>query len=377
MLIYFIVFIITICILYFASYFKKHQANAIALFALLLPCILAALRASNIGTDVRVYLEPLHDLAIDSSSFANFFQQSWLYANNTRYVKDIEIGFLSLVYTNAKIFGSLAMLQFWVEAFCIYPIYFALKMHKKIPVYVGTATYLFMFYNTSLNMMRQMIAMAFVLWAVQYLLCNKKHIWFWLLTAIAFSFHNSAVLAVIIYVAYLFVQKSHLICLVLHGKSLLKISYKLLLLLLAGIVFVFGIQYFAKIIALLGFAKYANYFLGQTSIMFNQLVQRFPVIVLLLVGGKAMWGLGNMYTFLLAMLILDILFSQFTSVFTFGGRLGLFFQQFNILLFPLLSKYSHKRRLITLGIFMFLLFFWWFYFVYLGHHNTVPYQSLL
>lgn len=80
--------------------------------------------------------------------------------------------------------------------------------------------------------------------------------------------------------------------------------------------------------------------------------------------------------FFMVMEIFSVMFSQFTSVSGYGGRIALYFGIFDIILVPLAMETlkSVKRgvfiRPVIMGYFM---FYWWYYYVLTGSHQTVPY----
>ena len=135
--------------------------------ALLIPCFLAAFRAESIGTDVVGYAKPLFDLASRSSSFSDFNNAHWYRYWRDASPADFEQGYVFLVWISAKLFHSFPALLFFTQALTIVPIFAALlKSGGKYTVPFGMATYFFLYFNVSLNMMRQWIAMAFVIYSL-------------------------------------------------------------------------------------------------------------------------------------------------------------------------------------------------------------------
>lgn len=128
------------------------------------------MRADTIGTDVKVYVEPLYNAAKQSTGFSSYMNQRWYVIWRYMYVSKFEIGFTTLVYLIVKFGGSLGTVLFLIHALIVAPIYFGLKrMDKKYPIWLGMLVFYLMFYNTSLNMMRQWIAMAILFG--DYLIC--------------------------------------------------------------------------------------------------------------------------------------------------------------------------------------------------------------
>ena len=186
---------------------SRYIKKLLVFIAILLPCILAGMRADTIGTDVKVYVEPLYNAAKQSTSFSSYMNQRWYVIWRYMYVSKFEIGFTTLVYLIVKFGGSLGTVLFFIHALIVAPIYFGLKrMDKKYPIWLGMLVFYLMFYNTSLNMMRQWIAMAILFWGLSYLLTNKKKKYF-IVVIVACLFHTSALMGFAIYFLYVYSQR--------------------------------------------------------------------------------------------------------------------------------------------------------------------------
>ena len=168
-----------ICFLISSLFFwlsEKQKKNTVffASIAIFIPCFLAGIRADSVGTDVSVYLEPMILNAKSAQNFQSYLLSSWQQGWVVRGVNDIEIGFSFLVYSIIKLFNSRHVLQFVIQALTIIPIYIGLVKRKEKNLWIGMLVYFCFFYNISLNIMRQAIAMAFVFCAFQYLMEKKK-----------------------------------------------------------------------------------------------------------------------------------------------------------------------------------------------------------
>lgn len=173
---------------------SRIARNVLAVIAILIPCVLAGLRADTIGTDVKVYVEPIYNAAKESNSLSSYMGQSWFYIWRYKYVHDFEIGFTILVYVIEKITESWSIVLFFIHVFIVTPVYIGLRrVHKTYPIYFGMLVFYLMFYNASLNMMRQWMAMAFLFMGFSYLFFeNKKK--YCAIVVIACLFHISAVI---------------------------------------------------------------------------------------------------------------------------------------------------------------------------------------
>ena len=205
----YIVFFLISCFLIWLSEksSSRYIGKLLAFIAILLPCILAGMRADTIGTDLRVYVEPMYNAAKQSTSFSSYMDQRWYVIWRYMYVNKFEIGFTTLVYLIEKLGGSLGTVLFFIQALILAPIYLGLKrMKKSYPVYLGMLVFYLLFYNTSLNMMRQWIAMSILFYGLSYLITNEKKKYF-ITIVVACLFHTSALMGVVIYFLYMYSQK--------------------------------------------------------------------------------------------------------------------------------------------------------------------------
>ena len=374
MMIYLLAFTSSTLLISVKNKIVKKQRWILEIIALLIPCIIAGMRASTIGTDVQRYLVQMTNAAINSDSFIQYLNSHWFMIWEYLSVSDYEIAFSCVVYIIAKLFGNIYMVQFILQLLTIGPIYFSLKVlygSSNKFCWIGFLTFLLMFYNVSLNAMRQCIAMAFILVAFSYLTKNnlKKCIIF---TIIAFLFHTSALLGVVIFFVYFFVEKMKPLKIKLLGKN---VSYRytnMLFFILISIVGFLSLEIIISLLNIFGLSKYLNYINGSISFMPNQIISRLPSIFMYFYALKKYVTEKNI-RFLFVMLFLDLISSQFTSVSEFGGRISMYFSQFQILGIPAICERSNHGKLISTIFVLYLFFYWWFYFVYIGANSTVPY----
>lgn len=188
-MIYIVVFLLSLVFTHLASRAKGRFAQIIfSILALLFPVLLAGFRDSTVGTDTQNYIT-FFDIAIGQPSLKNYIDS----------VPDLEIGYVLLTYLSAKITLFSQVYLIIVSAFILIPVYLAaFNLKNKLnPTMVMSVFYL-LFYNESLNLMRQYLAMGIILLAVSYLILNKKMLFF-IGMSIAISFHTTAILALPIY----------------------------------------------------------------------------------------------------------------------------------------------------------------------------------
>ena len=358
---------------------KKHR-NFFAFcsfFALLIPCLIAAFRATTVGTDVEVYVTRLTDAAISSTSFSNFRGGSWSIGYRDQLISDYEIGFSVMLYFVAKLTHSLPAVLFTIQALVILPIYTALaRNRKKMPVWLGMLVFYLLFYNATLNMMRQWIAMPFLLLAFQ-MLAEKKYLRCAIFSAVSLLFHLSAILVIPVYVVYWFLQtQKHLVFQAGHVKITGRMLCALVICMVA-LAAVLNLHIILRLLTALGIDRFNNYLEGnQISLMISQVVLRLPPIALMLFNWKQLRKYTPHAVFFLAMLLLDVVAAQLISVDVYAFRIGHYFLQYIILAAPAMyacRKKGFERTLTVLLLIGYFLFYWYFTYVQEGRHATYPY----
>ena len=129
MWIYLICFAISCLLLKISINQNKILKLLLITVAVLLPCLLAGVRAEIIGTDVHVYVKPLFNLASYAENFTEYLNMN---VDNIRQVKDYEIGFTSMIFFLSKLFGNLQVILFTIEVLVIIPIYLGLRKYEQI-----------------------------------------------------------------------------------------------------------------------------------------------------------------------------------------------------------------------------------------------------
>lgn len=361
---------LSVLLLYLANRIKRNQRWVVSIIALLIPCLIAALRANNIGTDTSVYLVQITDAALQSDSFKEYLNVTWLSSWRYKSVTDYEIGFTAIVYLVAKLFHSITAVKFIIQALMIYPIYFALKkMDKERYMWLSFFVYSCMMYNSSYNVMRQFIAMSFVFLAFAYAVQNQYR-GVLVFEVIAFLFHTSAVLGILIYGLYVFVNKD-------TPVRMLKVFRRYSRMIAAtfiGLLLIIATNVVARIMSMIGLGGYTGYILGDLYLLPNQILVRLPVFALFFVLWKKMEANEKWNRFLFVMLIYDLICSQFASVLSYSGRITWYFAQFEMITLPSFYLNSKKNKVVLLIIILYLIFYWWYYYVNLNNGNTVPFE---
>ena len=359
---------------------KKH-AKLFALcsvIALLIPCLIAAFRAVTVGTDVQVYVTRLTDAAMSSRSFSNYLNGSWWIGYRDQLISDYEIGFSGMVYVVAKLTHSLPAVLFTIQALVVVPIFTALaRNRKKAPVWLGMLVFYLMFYNATLNMMRQWIAMAFLLLAFQ-MLSERKIFACGLFSLVALTFHLSAILVIPIYAIYWFLQIQRRMVFQLGQARITGRTLCALLISAVALLAIMNLHIILRILTALGIDRFNNYLEGnQIALLVGQVLMRMPPIALLLFNWKTLRKTNRHTVFFLAMLLLDVVAAQLISVDVYAFRIGQYFLQYIILAVPAMyasRKKSFERTLTVVIMIGYCLIYWYFTYVHQGRHETIPYS---
>lgn len=372
MAIYVFTFAISTLFFKLADYVKKEQRICVDSIAIILLCLLAGFRAQSIGTDTAGYIQPMIKGAISSENIKDFFQYSWISGFSTKTVLNYEIGYTLFVYFISSLFKSIVVTQSALELLAILPIYFAIREKKDIPIWLGMLVFMLQFYNGSFNLIRQTIAMAFMLLGVTYWI-NDKRKKFVISFVCAVLFHTSGLIGIIIIVLYEYIGRYRN----MKIKSLdRKISINYLNLAIAigiGIAALIGIKIVIALLTQFGLAKYVGYIFGDIRFMPNQIINVLPPAILLIFSFKYFKDHQEEWAFYVVMMAYTMVTGQFTSVNSFGGRIRLYFMIFSIFSYPLVCTYSCNKRTSKIIIISYLACYWWFYYVFSGSDQTVPY----
>lgn len=210
MLIYIITFSISLIFIFLSDRSSKLGKNGkeisakviyclLVFIAILLPSLLAGFRDYSVGTDVLIYGNTWFNNAIKTPNF--FVYTKWATSSSVGFLYATFNYIISLFTNNPHYF------YFWYSFVESLIIYLALKKNKDIlDITLGFAIYLFMFFNLTLNILRQSMALVILFYGFIYIRKHKP-IKFVIVTLVASLFHNTALIGMILYLIYIFVNK--------------------------------------------------------------------------------------------------------------------------------------------------------------------------
>ena len=149
---------------------NKKTYNCVGFFgwmAIIIPTFIAGARDYTVGSDTQGYGIHVFDVALNSS-FEEFFRSS------NEYVRNVEVLYRVFVYIIAKIFENVFWQFFIIQFIICLLVYITLNnLQNNKYAWLGYYIYLTFFYGFSLNLMRQSISMAIILWGFKFVKDRK------------------------------------------------------------------------------------------------------------------------------------------------------------------------------------------------------------
>lgn len=358
---------------------KKVTKKILVFLGLLLPILLAAFRKVGVGTDTKVYVYVLYEAAKKSKTFFEYLS-SIVYSNfQYKAVTQWEIGYNLLVYFSTRLTGSFQGVLFFTHALIITFVYKGLKkINGSFSITFSMLLFYLMFYGTSMNLMRQWIAISILFYGFHFLI--EKNIKMYVLTiVVATLFHNSGVIGILLLFLYYYIEKSNGKVSILFGNLVIDKKIKKVLIIFAvAVVLLLGLEIFASILGSIKgvFARYARiYISGTIKIMPMQIVRRIPTFVILICNWKKIKQKIPFDGFLYGMFILDLVASQLGGITNQSSRIGYYFSVYELILLPGIIGTQRKAERFLLVLFFYLYYAFCFYYdmVMMGRAEIIPY----
>jgi len=199
-MIYLFCFFVSCLLIWLGENNRKYFiiSKAIFLLALIIPATLAGLRDFSVGYDVLHYGNPFFRDVITSPS---------LNAVSSRWDGWIEPGYRWLNFIVAKFTDDVRWFYFWLSflqnTFTFFGFY---TYRNKLSIWLGMLCYYCLFFNFSLNVMRESLAMSMLFFASKYLL-NKCYVKYAIWILIALFFHKAAAVAFLFIPLHIYIYK--------------------------------------------------------------------------------------------------------------------------------------------------------------------------
>lgn len=347
---------------------KKSRKKLLGIISILILSILAGTRDYTIGTDVNIYV--ISDFYL-AKSYPKFID---LWSHN---INGVEPLYLYTQHLAAKFFGTPHSILFVIALIINSFFYLGIqKMTNNGEKWLPWLFYCFIFYNYSLNIMRQAVAMSIIF----YLFSDpdkvpslKKTIVF---SLFASGFHRFGLIGLLIYGVLIIMQ----------NKTLKK--YKIgIILLCISLYLILSIDNVSKYIidsSTIYNYKYAHYAVSNSNAQvysnIRDCIFKLPMVITYILLYKKMKKnffetVPNTYSLLVGFAILDIFTSLYTKLTI--ERIAYLFVISEIQYFYygtlLFSKRKIDRLIYIVFVLIFVILHWYITFSVLGYTQTVPY----
>lgn len=345
--------------------FRKHRFITIlsSTIAVVIPALLAGCRSETIGTDIQVYGANVYIAAGNAYSLSSLYEELY----------NIDFLFVCLAYLSQFVFDDLSGFLFIVSLVTIMTAYIAIfKLKDQISVPFAFFIYLFLFYNVSLNWMRQCVAISFIILSFACLYKNEK-LKCLLCYLCAYLAHQTSAVAIVIYILYWLISQRklsrklyylYLICL-----PLLLLLYDILLKLLMN----FGV-----------ISDKFSIYLSSDSESNISIVLTFILLSLVIITRKMVnyckrtkvYTITNIAIFNYLIVYTTFITSLLSAVSIWGSRISYYFQAILVILLPICIRFGTRKKIVYTYVICILIFILWLYrIVLVGEMETIPYKS--
>jgi hypothetical protein len=363
---YIITFSLSVLFFFIAEKFLSRKGMVLgfifSLIAILVPSIVAACRDLEIGRDTSNYVLAAFKTAQLSESLEIFLSHS-----------SLEPLYNCLTYTISLFTTNIAWLLFSIQFIIVLLVYLSVyKLRQYAPIWFFMFIYLFVFYNPSLNITRQTLAMAFCLYSFSFLI-EHKLLKSFIVFLPAIGFHSTAFIYLSVYLIFYFVKK-------------VKNTREIRLYQIFGIIISISIiSYLSNIIDIListgilsdKFYTYASDDRWGSSFPIKSFV--YSVFIFFILNRVSSKKQIKDYLLFRMLFLISIIFCFAGLVSTIAERGGWYFLFLSILIIPIVL-YDHKKiRKPYIRIFpfilLFFLFYWYMAIVVMNLSDTYPYTS--
>lgn len=328
---------------------KKKRLLFLGL-TLLLPSLVAGFRY-DIGTDYDSYVEIFKGINNNESTKVD---NEFIFVFLNKIVGMLGMDFAVVMFLASFITTSFIYLALW-------------NYRIFLSVGLGMMVYMFLYYQVSFNIVRQIVALAILLYSVQFI--HKREFWkFTLFTLIAVGFHITAVLFYPMYFLFWLFgrQEYHLLkILAFIGLTIVMIFYPVIL--------------YPIVDDIEALSYYADSYLRADS-LFNIglgfFVRTFPFVIAGIVFWKKIIQFPSMILYFNLVIIGSI---SLLSSYKGAGpteRISYYFLSALIIFVPFIYRESKKsgHRYIGYAVLGVIIFLWFWDFIYMGRNETIPYR---
>lgn len=302
-----------------------------------------------------------------------FLYAKWFLLTAHHYtVNNLEPGYLLLSSLTAALGGNVHTLFFIVSyistVFLLLTLY---NYREKINVAFAFFIYLFWFYQTSFNSVRQSLAIVIALFATQFVF-QRKFWLFILFVVLAMMFHATAVIVVPLYFIFNFTRHKSL-------AIIFSSVFIIAVILLCNINWILA-QVLTITDSIKWMNKYSVYLDNSSSVPFSWILffsRAFIVLLAVLFSRRMVRDDGRVKLFVIYA-ILDLVFENLVYINTWTFRFSSYFYIADVLLIPYFSRvFTPKSRFFfNIAASVLVIAYWANVFILKGNDGTVPYVTI-
>jgi hypothetical protein len=367
---YLICFSTSSFLLWFGQNIKRGQSEWFRWFiygiALLIPAALAGLRDFSIGVDTAGYGNPFFYDVVSSPS---------LDAVSPQWDGWIEPGYAWLNFIVAKFTDDVHWFYFVIMLLQNLFTFLGFYIYKhKLSIWLGMFCYYCIFFNYSLNSIRQCFALSIIFFASYYLL-NKSYIKYAFCILITFLFHKVAILMFLFIPLHVYINKFESD----RAKYFLITGVTIFFLLLETI-----LGSILEILQLNNIQRAFEYLSSERVTSLKMAIGFFasivPPVVFFYWKRKKLYDVGKENHFFLTVIVICLLSTQLMWIGgEFIGRIADPFKWFLMLALPMTAAIyknsSGKQFLLKTSVACYAIYYWILISVYRNSDETIPYTS--
>lgn len=187
-------YIIVILLTTFFSFLAQKAINRskalfvlFSFFVLFVPSLFAAFRDITVGVDVRVYECYVFQQARSVNSLSDLLS-----------ISKLEPFFVFINYISSRLSDKINVALFFIQLSVMFFAYLSIvRMRDSVPMWIMMLLFMLGYYNLSFNLMRQCIAITYIMFAYTYLLKDDKILKFILIGSMAFFMHKTAIIPIL------------------------------------------------------------------------------------------------------------------------------------------------------------------------------------
>lgn len=370
MYIYILFFLISFFLIYISKKYERMKPVSIFLeiFSITLLSFLAAIRDVSIGTDVNTYVKPIFDLF---TKYGNATFEVLSYYN----IYNVEFGYKVFNYIISIFTNNFCVLQFFIQFFILMFSFLGIKKMYPKNYVLAYIIFILIAYNRSLNIVRQLMAIALCIYALSYLF-KEKYMKFFFIVIIASFFHSSALIFLAVYIIYQLLLKKNM------NQWFLTIG-----------IFSFGVILFIFFEPLINIfinlhllsSKYTYYLTNYVSNSLDFSLMEIAIdvflIFLYLIFSKVYISKDKKSKLYFVLLVIDLVCLIISSRYNSAYRIAMYFNIPTLVYFlsnfKLILKEKNNKNFIANLVGVVIAFTFWYWLYVVGNSgNTVPFVSV-